>query len=477
MLKKIKSIFYIRLLFTYLDEGRKLKIIRNNKSLQKDINISIINYKFFSGKYIIYKSNDFGEEYDGYDDNLIYNGNYLNGKKEGIGVEFSDDGYICSKGEYKNGKKNGRGVEFTIDGQVGFEGEYKEGKKNGKGIDYYDKEKNILIFEGEYLNDKIWNGTRFDREGNVKFILKNNISGNVKEYFVYGDCIEYEGEYLNGKRNGKGKEYDFNGKLIFEGEYLNGQRNGKGKEYYANGILAFEGEFLNDKKWNGLGYDLFKNRLYILKEGKGFIKEYNSYNYTLEFEGEYSNGNKNGIGRKYHDTGKIYFEGEYLNGERNGKGKEYYKDGKIKFEGEYLYNHKRKGKFYINEKLEYEGEFLFEKKWNGKGYDEYGNIIYELVNGNGKVREYGLNSKLYFEGEYLDGKRNGIGKEYCSDILIFVGEYLNGQRNGKGKEYFVNGLLIYEGEYSFGRRNGNGKEYDLNGQFIFEGKFKNGERV
>ena len=31
--------------------------------------------------------------------------------------------------------------------------------------------------------------------------------------------------YLNGKRNGKGKEYDSNGKLIFEGEYLNGKRH------------------------------------------------------------------------------------------------------------------------------------------------------------------------------------------------------------------------------------------------------------
>ena len=28
----------------------------------------------------------------------------------------------------------------------------------------------------------------------------------------------------------KGKEYDFPGNLKFEGEYLNGNRNGKGKE-------------------------------------------------------------------------------------------------------------------------------------------------------------------------------------------------------------------------------------------------------
>ena len=31
---------------------------------------------------------------------------------------------------------------------------------------------------------------------------------------------------------------------------------------------------------------------------------------------------------------------------------------------------------------------LYGEKWNGKGYDEDGNVIYELNNGNGKVREY-----------------------------------------------------------------------------------------
>ena len=36
--------------------------------------------------------------------------------------------------------------------------------------------------------------------------------------------LKFEGKYLNGKRNGKGKEYDVEGNLIFEGEYLNGKR-------------------------------------------------------------------------------------------------------------------------------------------------------------------------------------------------------------------------------------------------------------
>ena len=36
--------------------------------------------------------------------------------------------------------------------------------------------------------------------------------------------------------------------LIYEGEYLNGKKNGKGKEYNDDGDLIFEGEFLNGKK-------------------------------------------------------------------------------------------------------------------------------------------------------------------------------------------------------------------------------------
>ena len=32
--------------------------------------------------------------------------------------------------------------------------------------------------------------------------------------------------------------------LVYEGEYLNGKKNGKGKEYYENGELRFEGEYI-----------------------------------------------------------------------------------------------------------------------------------------------------------------------------------------------------------------------------------------
>ena len=52
--------------------------------------------------------------------------------------------------------------------------------------------------------------------------------------YNYNDKIECEGEYLNGKKNRKVKEYEYsygyNGRLKFEGEYSNDEKI-KGKEY------------------------------------------------------------------------------------------------------------------------------------------------------------------------------------------------------------------------------------------------------
>ena len=45
-----------------------------------------------------------------------------------------------------------------------------------------------------------------------------------------------------------------------------------------------------------------------------------------------------------------------------------------------------------------------------KWYDENWNIIYELINGNGKVKEYLYDEELLFEGEDVNGKKNGKRK-------------------------------------------------------------------
>ena len=82
------------------------------------------------------------------------------------------------------------------------------------------------------------------------------------------DYQNMSGKHKIGGKNGIGKEYILHTmRLIFEGEYVNGKTNGKGKEYYEDDELKFEDEYINGKKWNGMGY--YDNKIeYEIKEGK-----------------------------------------------------------------------------------------------------------------------------------------------------------------------------------------------------------------
>ena len=136
MLKSIKSIYIIKILFIYVNEKLKLKIVKYNKILQNNININLINYKFFTGKYIIYESNRIGKEYDGYDDTLKFEGEYINGERNGKGKEYLDIDKLFFEGEYLNGKRNAKGKRYYLyNGELRFEGEYLNGERNGKGKD------------------------------------------------------------------------------------------------------------------------------------------------------------------------------------------------------------------------------------------------------------------------------------------------------------------------------------------------------
>ena len=200
MLKNIKSYYIVKIVFLYVYERQKLKIVKYNKSLQKINDISINNYKHFYGRYIIYDSNRIGKEYFASNNKLYYAGEYLNGERNGKGKEYWNDGSLRFEGEYLNGERNGNGKEYFFR-TLTYEGEYLNGKKHGQGKEYY-YNNGKLKFEGEYLNGEQWIGTRYDDKGNILF---------------------------KSTKNGKRKEYDFDNRLIFEGEYLNGKKMEKEK--------------------------------------------------------------------------------------------------------------------------------------------------------------------------------------------------------------------------------------------------------
>ena len=44
-------------------------------------------------------------------------------------------------------------------------------------------------------------------------------------------------------------------------------------------------------------------------------------------------------------------------------------------------------------------------------------IVFELNIGKGLIKEYDILGKLLFESQYINGERNGKGKEYFGDAL------------------------------------------------------------
>ena len=60
-------------------------------------------------------------------------------------------------------------------------------------------------------------------------------------------------------------------------------------------------------------------------------------------------------------------------------------------------------------------------------YDNEGNLLYELIKGNGKVREINKD-QLYYEGDYFHGEKSGDGIEYYNrEALLFEGKFFNVQ--------------------------------------------------
>ena len=73
--------------------------------------------------------------------------------------------------------------------------------------------------------------------------------------------------------------------------------------------------------------------------------------------------------------------------------------------------------------------------------------------------------------KYIIYEKDGIGKEYnLEGKLLYKGQYHEGERNGKGEEYYLSHIR-YKGEYKDGKRNGYGEENK--GEHTFKGEFKN----
>jgi len=106
-----------------------------------------------------------------------YEGEIKNGEMDGLGFMTYLYGEKSVVGEWKNGKewntkhtkkdgkRNGQGTMTYSDGDK-YVGEYKNGKENGQGTYTFS---NGDKYAGEYKDGKIWNGTEYDKDGNIEW--------------------------------------------------------------------------------------------------------------------------------------------------------------------------------------------------------------------------------------------------------------------------------------------------------------------
>ena len=107
-------------------------------------------------------------------DGDMYVGDWKDGKQHGHGT-FTAYGQSGRKyvGEYKDGLRNGQGKILSYRDVIVYEGEFKDGKKNGNGKTFWSCEDphqpgiRHIYFEGEWKDDKVWNGQYYNKFGSI----------------------------------------------------------------------------------------------------------------------------------------------------------------------------------------------------------------------------------------------------------------------------------------------------------------------
>lgn len=153
----------------------------------------------------------------------------------------------------------------------------------------------------------------------------------------YADGSEYEGNFLNSKRHGKGVLTLSDG-TKYDSEWMNDLRHGHGREVWPNGTV-FDGDYVNGKR-QGHGEMHFPEgeiKSYIGQfeddqaEGQAQLTRVDGSVYT----GQFSKGSMSGEGKMVWTDGKEYV-GQFKNNLREGKGKMIWVTGKWKmYDGEW----------------------------------------------------------------------------------------------------------------------------------------------
>jgi len=92
MLKKIRSAYIAKIIFSLTTKKKKLNIVKYSKFSRKKLDIIKRQYKTSSTTFIVYETRTKGKQYISKTKKLIFYGEFLNSKRNGEGKEFDING-------------------------------------------------------------------------------------------------------------------------------------------------------------------------------------------------------------------------------------------------------------------------------------------------------------------------------------------------------------------------------------------------
>lgn len=299
------------------------------------------------------------------------------------------------------------------------------------------------------------------------------------------DNVIFAGTLTEGRINGQGTLYDWEGNLRYQGEFVADQYDGTGKLYDETGMLIYEGSF-SQGVYQGSGL-LYQSGELLYQGGfsGGFYEGSGTVYYpngNIRYRGSFSQGVYEGVGALFYENGVTLYEGEFFQGKKSGSGKLYEKNGELLYDGVFSQDrYEGEGTLYDNGQAVCQGSFHLGVLVSGDAVfrDKRGNLIYQgsiingLYDGQGKLFADGI---LIYEGGFSEGNYQGSGRKYqeATGRLLYDGMFEQGEYSGEGRLYDGDtGGLLYEGSFYQSLYDGQGKLYDpVCGYLIYDGNFR-----
>ncbi len=405
---------------------------------------------------------------------------YKYGKKNGYSYSFSYEKnalpIVVSKELYVNDRKEGKAFYYYPNGNIKEELSYFEGKKQGPGKEFDQDGTVITLFEynNNYLilREKI---NRFDAQGMKQSIWKT---------FYPDGKVQKEMKFVNDKYDGYYKEFNENGNLILSLKYLDGKITETQNDLSIKEEVDFRRQFDdNGKLISSGGYKDNKpvgvHRFY---DGSGKVINAKIYNDSGNQVSEgivNETGSKEGPWKDFYYSGEVKAYGKYMNNLQSGSWIYLYKNGNKEQEGNYLKGlYEEQWLWYYITGNVWRDENYFNGREDGQmvEYSDSGTVLTrgEFINGE-KEGEWFYQVNDHSEiGSYKTGLKDGLWKYFYEEgTMQFIGEFNQDLAEGKHKYFYPNGELKEERWYNRGIREKNWKKYDELGKLELTITYKN----